>query len=100
MKNLYLTLLLIYSVTTIAQVTNMDNSPYNMKNSVNNMDNSSRNMQNSPYNMDNSRYNADAKNGVYDNNGNRVGYKVLEKSGVTNIYDNNGNRIGYSPSQR
>ena len=64
------------------------------------MENSSRNMQNSPYNMDNSKYNADAKNGVYDNNGNRVGYKVIEKSGVTNIYDNNGNRVGYSPSQR
>jgi len=57
-------------------------------------------MRNSPYNMDNSPYNASAKNGVYDNNGNRVGYEVKAPSGVTNYFDNSGNRIGYTPSKR
>ena len=100
MNRLILSLLMSYSVASAGQVINMDNSPYNMKNSINNMENSSQNMKNSPYNMDNSRYNADATNGVYDNNGNRVGYKVTTDSGVTNYFDNNGNRIGYTPSKR
>jgi len=50
--------------------------------------------------MNNSPYNLDSKNGVYDNQGNRSGYKVTEPSGVTNYYDNKGNRTGYTPSQR
>jgi len=99
-NRLVLSLLIFYCVASAGQVINLDNSPYNMKNSINNMENSSLNMKNSPYNMDNSKYNADATNGVYDNNGKRVGYKVTESSGVTNYFDNNGNRIGYTPSKR
>ena len=76
----------LYAQKSFAQVTNLDNSPYNM--------------QNSQYNMDNSAYNASAKNGVYDNSGNRVGYEVKAPSGVTNYFDNSGNRIGYTPSKR
>jgi len=90
----------LYAQKSFAQVTNLDNSPYNMQNSPYNMDNSPYNMRNSPYNMDNSAYNASAKNGVYDNTGNRVGYEVKAPSGVTNYFDNSGNRIGYTPSQR
>lgn len=90
----------LYAQKSFAQVTNLDNSPYNMQNSQYNMDNSPYNMRNSPYNMDNSAYNASAKNGVYDNSGNRVGYEVKAPSGVTNYFDNSGNRIGYTPSKR
>lgn len=79
---------------------NFDNSPYNMQNSPYNMENSPYNMRNSPYNMDNSQYNFNAKNGVYDNSGNRIGYEVQAPSGVTNYFDNSGNRIGYTPSKR
>jgi hypothetical protein len=100
MKKLFLTLLLLNCVSSFAQVINLDNSSYNMKNSVNNMENSPYNMRNSPYNMNNSPYNSDSKNGVYDNQGNRSGYKVTEPSGVTNYYDNKGNRTGYTPSQK
>ena len=76
----------LYAQKSFAQVTNLDNSPYNM--------------QNSPYNMDNSAYNASATNGVYNNSGNRIGYEVKAPSGVTNYFDNTGNRIGYTPSKR
>ena len=79
---------------------NFDNSPYNMQNSPYTMENSPYNMRNSPYNMDNSQYNFNAKNGVYDNSGNRIGYEVQAPSGVTNYFDNSGNRIGYTPSKR
>ena len=111
---IFFIILLAMSPSTWAQVTNMDNSPYNMqnspynidnspynmRNSPYNMDNSPYNMRNSPYNMDNSAYNASAKNGVYDNTGNRIGYEVKAPSGVTNYFDNSGNRIGYTPSKR
>ena len=104
MKYLLITLIAaqcaLFARASNAQVTNLNNSPYNMQNSPYNMDNSPYNMRNSPYNMDNSAYNASAKNGVYDNTGNRVGYEVKAPSGVTNYFDNSGNRIGYTPSQR
>ena len=92
--------LALVSAMSLAQVTNLDSSPYNMQNSPYNMDNSPYNMRNSPYNMDNSPYNASASNGVYDNTGNRLGYEVKAPSGVTNYFDNAGNRIGYTPSKR
>ena len=57
-------------------------------------------LSNSPYNFNNSQYNYNSTNGVYDNNGNRIGYETQSPSGVTNIFDNNGNRIGYSPAKR
>ena len=86
MKLFVLSLLLAVSAPIWAQVTNLDNSPYNM--------------QNSPYNMDNSPYNINSTNGVYDNTGNRIGYEVKAPSGVTNYFDNSGNRIGYTPAKR
>jgi hypothetical protein len=90
----------LYAQKSFAQVANLDNSPYNMQNSQYNMENSPYNMRNSPYNMDNSAYNTSAKNGVFDNAGNRIGYEVKAPSGVTNYFDNSGNRIGYTPSRR
>jgi hypothetical protein len=92
--------ILFYSNVVKSQTGNMNSSPYNMENSIYNMENSPNNMRNSPYNMNNSPYNLDSKNGVYDNQGNRAGYKVTEPTGVTNYYDNKGNRTGYTPSQR
>jgi len=90
MKYLFAALLLAQCVLFFreanAQVTTLENSPYNM--------------QNSPYNMDNSPYNASSTNGVYDNTGNRIGYEVKAPSGVTNYFDNSGNRIGYTPSKK
>ena len=90
----------LYAQKSFAQITNLDNSPYNMQNSPYNMENSSNNMRNSPYNMDNSAYNVNSKNGVYDNTGNRIGYEVKAPSGVTNYFDNSGNRIGYTPTKQ
>jgi len=100
MKLLIFTSLVAISSPSLAQATNMDNSPYNMQNSPYNMDNSPYNMRNSPYNMENSPYNASSTNGVYDNSGNRIGYEVKAPSGVTNYFDNSGNRIGYTPSKK
>ena len=89
-----------YSRNVKSQIINFDNSPLNMKNSPLNFENSPLNMRNSPLNFDNSPYNLDSKNGVYDNQGNRTGYKVTSPEGVTNYFDNKGNRTGYTPSQR
>jgi uncharacterized protein YxeA len=72
-----------------------DNSPFNWNNSQYNYDNSSYNYKNSQYNWDNNQFNTNSKNGVYDNNGNRVGYETRSDQGTRNIFDNNGNRIGY-----
>ena len=84
--------LAIFARYSEAQVTNWDSSPLNYQNSP-------LNYQNSPLNYQNSPLNYNSTNGVYDNNGNRLGYEVQTPSGVTNYFDNNGNRIGYSPSQ-
>ena len=100
MKFLYFFLIALPICSAYGQAYNLNNSPYNMENSPYNMDNSPYNMRNSPYNMDNSPYNASAKNGVYDNSGNRIGYEVKAPSGVTNYFDNSGNRIGYTPSKK
>ena len=78
--------LAIYARYTEAQVTNWDSSPLNY--------------QNSPLNYQNSPLNYNSTNGVYDNNGSRIGYQTQSPSGVTNVFDNNGNRIGYSPSKQ
>ena len=53
-----------------------DNSPYNWKNSEYNYNNSPHNYNNSQYNWNNSEYNTNSKNGVYDNNGNRIDTEV------------------------
>lgn len=64
-----------------------------------NWNDSPNNFQNSPNNWQNSANNFSANNGVYDNQGNRIGYEVRAPSGVTNVFDNNGDRIGYVPQR-
>ena len=88
----------LFAKYSVAQ--NIRNSPYNMENSPYNMENSPYNSTNSPYNINNSQFNLDATNGVYSNQGQRIGYEVKAPSGVVNYFDNNGNRIGYTPSQK
>jgi len=75
--------------------TNWENNPLNYKNSPYNYDNSPYNYKNSQYNWQNSPYNLDSKNGIYNNQGNRIGYEVQNSQGTRNVYDNNGNRVGY-----
>ena len=91
--------LLFGTVDLMAQAANWDNSPANWNNSQSNWDNSSANWNNSPSNWNNSSSNWSATNGVYDNQGKRLGYEVQAPTGVTNVFDNNGNRIGYVPSK-
>jgi hypothetical protein len=75
--------------------TSWENNPLNYKNSPYNYDNSQYNYKNSQYNWENSPYNLDSKSGIYNNEGNRIGYEVQNSQGTRNIYDNNGNRVGY-----
>jgi len=75
--------------------TSWENNPLNYKNSPYNFDNSQYNYKNSQYNWENSPYNLDSKNGIYNNEGNRIGYEVRNSQGTRNIHDNNGNRVGY-----
>ena len=42
--------------------------------------------------------NFNATNGVYDPNGNRIGYTTVSPQGIVNIFGNDGNRMGYVPS--
>ena len=91
--------LALYIDKAWAQPLNYNDSPLNYKNSELNYNNSPMNYQNSPLNYQNSPLNYNATNGVYDNNGNRVGYETKSSEGVRNYFDNNGNRVGYSPSK-
>jgi hypothetical protein len=86
--------MLLVSTQVCAQ-TSWENNPLNYKNSLYNFDNSQYNYKNSPYNWENSPYNIDSKNGIFNNQGDRIGYEVKSDQGTRNIYDNNGNRIGY-----
>jgi hypothetical protein len=99
MKRAMLILSLLLAGTASAQVNNWENSPNNWNNSQNNWSNSPNNWQNSPNNWNNSANNWNATNGVYNNQGNRIGYETQSPSGVTNVFDNNGNRIGYTPAK-
>ena len=90
----------LFARSAVAQVVPFGASAYNFENSPNNFNNSLYNFNNSTYNFNNSPNNFNATNGVYDNNGNRLGYEVQAPTGVTNLFDNNGNRIGYTPSRR
>jgi len=90
-----ITFMLLMSTQVCAQ-TSWENNPLNYKNSPYNYDNSSYNYKNSQYNWENSPYNPDSKNGIYSNDGSRIGYEVQNGQGTRNIYDNNGNRVGYA----
>ncbi len=63
-----------------------------------NFNNSPLNFNNSPLNWANSPLNVNATNGVYDTNGNRVGYTTVSPQGTVNIFGNDGNRTGYAPA--
>ena len=88
-----------YAMDAKAQESNWDNSSANWKNSQYNWDNSPSNWNNSPNNWNNTQSNWNSNNGVYDNQGKRLGYEVQSPAGVTNVFDNNGNRVGYVPGK-
>lgn len=98
-KTVVAALTMVLGGQVFGQSTNWDNSPANWNNSQSNWDNSSANWNNSPSNWNNSSSNWSSTNGIYDNQGKRLGYEVQAPTGVTNVFDNNGNRIGYIPSK-
>ena len=100
MKKICLFFVVFIVSPAFGQITSWENSPLNYKNSELNYQNSPLNYNNSPLNYQNSPLNTNSSNGVYDNNGNRIGYETKSNEGVTNIFDNNGNRIGYSPAKQ
>jgi hypothetical protein len=85
-----------YALQSEAQ-TSYNNSPLNWANSSLNFDNSPLNYNNSPLNYNNSPLNWNATNGVFDVNGNRIGYTTVSPQGTVNIYSNQGDRTGYVP---
>jgi hypothetical protein len=74
---------------------NWNNNPNNWQNSSANFQNTPQDWRNSPQNWDNSAQNYNNKNGIYDRNGNRIGYSVPRADGGVNFFDNNGRRFGY-----
>ena len=68
----------------------------NWPNSPNNWQNSPNNWQNNPNNWQNNSNNFNSQNGIYDNEGNRLGYAVprADGSGV-NIFKDDGDHLGY-----
>lgn len=74
-----------------------DSNPSNWNNREANFENNPANFNNRPSNWNNNPANPNAKNGVYDSNGNRVGYRTPKAGGGSNIYSNDGKRIGYEP---
>jgi hypothetical protein len=87
--------MMLLATLSHAQVTPVEDSIYVYTNSPYNFANSPYNYANSPYNVDNSAYNPNAKNAVYDAQGNRAGYSTTTDQGVTNFYNNQGVRQGY-----
>jgi len=87
--------MMLLTTLSHAQVTPVEDSIYVYTNSPYNFANSPYNYANSPYNVDNSAYNPNAKNAVYDAQGNRAGYSTTTDQGVTNFYNNQGVRQGY-----
>lgn len=76
---------------------NWRNSPDNWQNSPQNWQNRSDNWKNSPQNWQNSANNYNNANGIYDSNGNRIGYSVPTANGGINFFNNDGSRRGYKP---
>lgn len=96
MKKPILILALILSANAQATSLNWENSPYNYKNMDITYDNSSMKWDNNPLNYRNNELNYNQRNGIYDNDGDQVGYKVRRLDGVTNYFDDTGYRMGYS----
>ena len=76
---------------------NFHSSQFNFNNSPYNFNNSPYNFNNSPFNFNNSPFNFNAQNGVYDANGNRMGYSTVNPQGTTNFFSDSGSPIGYTP---
>jgi hypothetical protein len=83
---------------------NWANSPQNWQNSLNNWENNPQNWENSPQNWKNSPQNWENNpnnygsiNGIYDSDGNRIGYVVPKANGGVNYFNNNGARRAYQP---
>jgi hypothetical protein len=79
---------------------NWRNSPDNWQNNPQNWQNKPQQWQNSPDNWQNSADNYNNANGIYDSNGNRLGYAVPRPDGGANYFNNNGDRTGYQPSNQ
>lgn len=95
MKILFIGVFVLASNSACAQVVNWANNPLNYKNSPYNFDNSQYDYRNSQYNWANSPYNLDSKSGIYNEQGERIGYEVKNAQGSRNFFDNESNRIGY-----
>jgi hypothetical protein len=78
---------------------NWKNSPDNWQNNSQNWQNNSDNWKNNPQNWKNSGDNYNNTNGIYDSNGNRVGYSVPRSDGGVNYFNSDGSRKGYQPGQ-
>lgn len=72
-------------------------SPYNWANSEYNPVNSPYALENSPYALQNSPNSVNPTNGVFNDEGDRVGYYVPNQQGSTNVFDLDGNRQFYVP---
>ncbi len=78
---------------------NWRNSPQNWQNNPQNWQNSSQNWKNNPQNWQNNPNNYNSSNGIYDRNGNRIGYGVPTPNGGVNYFNNDGRRTGFQPGQ-
>lgn len=86
---------LVQCTVVRAQTSIWENNPYNFKNNELNYANTSYDYSNSQYNWENNEFNVTARNGMYDNSGDRIGYETVNRYGTRNFYDDYGNRIAY-----
>lgn len=92
-----LTLCLFFNGAAAQSAFDWSASPYTWSNSPYNPVNSPYAPGNSPYALENSPNNANPSNGVFDGEGNGVGYYVPNNQGSTNVFDLDGNREFYAP---
>jgi hypothetical protein len=79
-----------------AQALNWADSEFNWRNNSYNINNTAQLWDNNPMNWKNDPNNYESRNGIYDTDGQRVGYEVVSPQGVKNYFDNNGKRVGYT----
>jgi hypothetical protein len=79
MKKICLFFVIFIISPAFGQFNSWESSPLNYQNSELNYQNSPLNFNNSPLNYENSPLNYNAKNGIYDNEGNRIGYSPAKK---------------------
>ena len=72
-----------------------ETNPANWANNPANWDNNPANWDNNPANWDNNPSNFSRKNGLYDTDGNSIGYYTTTPAGVTNFWNDDGERLGY-----